>query len=637
MGVQVFGPVQLTEFPAITLDDVLREDASFSLFRRTDSLLSNPTSQGVSLREIGPSGASRSLVSLDGVPLNDPFGGWVLWNAAPRLSLRSAEIIQGGGSGVWGDQALAGAIDLTDDPFAGSLPAAALQIEGGAFDTHTAEAMAAGQAGPLAVGVDARTFSTDGMYDLLPADRGAVDRPLASHHDMARVTARDQVSPAVQAEVTASLFEEYRNNGTLLTHNATRIGTVTATVDGTPSPGFAWSAVAYAEQEAFSAFFSSVSASRATETPSDDQFAVPAAASGAALTGEWSGPGGVNTSIGADVRQVAGETREDYSYTAGAFSRLRFAGGIEDFAGLFVHQDRPLFAGWRLNADLRADRWQVRDGHDWEHTLTGSAADTFTRYPGQSGGELSPNVGVVGLLAPGLRWRSAVYRGFRVPTLNELYRPYRVGNVSTLANPDLAPESLVGGETGLEFQRGAFHATVTGFADALDDAVGTVTVSSTPALMTVQRANLTSVRVLGPEGSLAWDLGPSFTLRAGYLYNDSRILQADAQPSLAGLRLQEVPRNTVTAEGLWHGPDGLQAEIRGRWTSMEFDDPDNTLRLPGAAVADAEVSRAFAPWIEVYAALENALNASVMTSLTTAGLATYDAPRMLRAGVRCHW
>lgn len=635
VGMQVFTPMELAEFPAVTLDDVLREDASFSLFRRTDSLLSNPTSQGVSLREIGPSGASRSLVTLDGVPLNDPFGGWVLWDSAPRLSLRSAEIVQGGGSGLWGNQALAGAIDLTDDPFAAAQPA--LQAEAGAFDTKSAEVLAAAQSGSAAIGVDARAFSTDGVYDLLPQDRGAVDRPLSSHHVMGRVTARDTVAPNVQAEVAASLFDEDRNNGTALTRNGTRIGTVSATVDGTAGPGFAWSALAYAEQESFDAFFTSVAASRSSETPSDDQFAVPATAVGAALTAEWAGAGGVNTSVGADARQVDGETREDYSYSAGAFSRQRYAGGTEDFAGIFLHQDRPIADGWRLDADLRVDDWQLRDGHDWEYILTGSGGPTLTRYPRQSGAQVSPNLGIVADLAPKLRWRAAAYRGFRVPTLNEYYRPYRVGNVSTLANPDLKPESMLGGETGLEYHQGGLHASLTGFADALDDAVGSVTISSTPALMTVQRANLNAVRILGAEGSLAWDIDPSFTLRAGYLYNDSRILQADAQPSLAGLRLQEVPRTTVTAEGIWHGPGRLQAEARVRWTTMEFDDPANILRLPDAAVADAEVSRPLARWIEVYAVLENALNAAVMTSLTTTGLATYDAPRMVRLGVRCHW
>ena len=111
-----FDYASLSNAPELTIDDVLRDDAAFSLFRRTSSLISNPTSQGVSLRGIGPSGASRSLVLLDGVPLNDPFGGWVQWSQVPSLILRRVDIDHGGGSGAWGNQALAGTIQLATRP-----------------------------------------------------------------------------------------------------------------------------------------------------------------------------------------------------------------------------------------------------------------------------------------------------------------------------------------------------------------------------------------------------------------------------------------------------------------------------------------------------------------------------------------
>jgi outer membrane cobalamin receptor len=72
---------------ALTLDDALRQVPGFSLFRRSGSLASHPTTHGVSLRGLGGSGASRALVLLDGVPLNDPFGGWVSWGLAPLLGI----------------------------------------------------------------------------------------------------------------------------------------------------------------------------------------------------------------------------------------------------------------------------------------------------------------------------------------------------------------------------------------------------------------------------------------------------------------------------------------------------------------------------------------------------------------------
>src|SRR5262245_57994094 len=69
----VFSVPDLEAAAAPTLDDSLRLMPGFTLFRRTGSRMANPTTQGVSLRGLGPSGASRALVLADGLPLNDPF------------------------------------------------------------------------------------------------------------------------------------------------------------------------------------------------------------------------------------------------------------------------------------------------------------------------------------------------------------------------------------------------------------------------------------------------------------------------------------------------------------------------------------------------------------------------------------
>ncbi|MCA1732903.1 MAG: Plug domain-containing protein, partial [Acidobacteria bacterium] len=70
----------LQDSAPMALDEKLRRVPGFTLFRRSGSRFAHPTAQGVSLRGVGASGASRALVIDDGVPLNDPFGGWVYWN-----------------------------------------------------------------------------------------------------------------------------------------------------------------------------------------------------------------------------------------------------------------------------------------------------------------------------------------------------------------------------------------------------------------------------------------------------------------------------------------------------------------------------------------------------------------------------
>src|SRR5258706_2863202 len=96
------------------LDEALKRAPGVSLFRRTGSAAANPTTQGLSLRSIAPSGAGRALVTLDGAPVNDPFGGWVIWTALPPEGLEGATIVRGAGAGPYGAGALTGVIALQE-------------------------------------------------------------------------------------------------------------------------------------------------------------------------------------------------------------------------------------------------------------------------------------------------------------------------------------------------------------------------------------------------------------------------------------------------------------------------------------------------------------------------------------------
>ena len=81
------------------LDDVLRNVAGFQQFRRSDSRSSNPTAQGVTLRSIGGNATSRALVLLDGVPVADPFFGYIPFTALQPNTLERIRVTRGGGAG----------------------------------------------------------------------------------------------------------------------------------------------------------------------------------------------------------------------------------------------------------------------------------------------------------------------------------------------------------------------------------------------------------------------------------------------------------------------------------------------------------------------------------------------------------
>src|SRR5690606_8969748 len=135
------------------LDEALRAVPAVSLFRRTTSLSANPTTQGISLRAIAPSGAGRTLVTLDGVPLNDPSGGWVLWSPVPTESLSGLDIVRGAGAGPCGAGALTGVIQLRE------------RDRGAVLDASVGERGGARLAGSGGAGLGPVRLVASGLYE----------------------------------------------------------------------------------------------------------------------------------------------------------------------------------------------------------------------------------------------------------------------------------------------------------------------------------------------------------------------------------------------------------------------------------------------------------------------------------------
>lgn len=617
----------------LALDRALRADPAFSLFRRGDSLAAHPTAQGVSLRGIGPSGASRSLVLLDGVPLNDPFGGWVIWNQMPSLGLDSAEIARGGGSAAWGSSALGGTIALRSAPVARA--GGAFALEGGSRDMWLAELTAGASARQLALRVDARAFTTDGYHPLGAAERGAIDLPLSSDHRALQLRAHQQLGE-IEATLTLRRYEEDRVNGTVGQTNATTLNFASLALRGRSRAERDWQLVLYAQDQTFRSAFTAASLDRATETPANHQFDVPATAAGAAFTIEWRADG-ARTTAGADVRHVRGETREDFLFADGAFTRRRLAGGEQTLSGAFVAHDRALAQDWRGTAALRVDRWTLTDGSRRETNLLTGAATRTDVFPRRADTTGSANVGLVWTPRDAWRGRAAAYRAFRVPTLNELYRPFRIGNVATEANAALRSETLYGAEIGADYRSGALEFFVTAFVNRLEDAVGNVTLASTPTLVSRERRNLDRIAVRGGELRARWTPVEQFALDLAWLTSVSEITRAAAQPALVGKSLAQAPRHIATAAVRWDLARAWSLHAAARWTDRQFEDDENTLTLGAVATLDLRLTCQIDARNMLSLALDNAGDTAVPVARGANGLTSHAAPRTWRLGWRVDW
>ncbi|MEO6993124.1 MAG: TonB-dependent receptor [Lacunisphaera sp.] len=636
----------LHEAASSTLDGALKSVPAFSLFRRSDSLTANPTAQGVSLRGLGPSGASRSLVLLDGVPLNDPFGGWVVWSKIPRESLAGVEIVRGGGATAWGNAALGGVIQiLTENPANAPNRIAA---SGGDFSTHSAELSLTQPVGRGTLQLAADDFGTSGFPLVAAENRGPIDLAAWSRHEWFSARWLTPIGAQADLTVTARTFDEQRGNGTPYQGNRSRENFGSATLNARPDKNFTWNATIYAQDETFSSTFSSVNATRTAETPASDQYAVPATAYGAEWSGVWLNGDQSRTSAGVDFRDVSGETREHYTYTNGNFTRQRIAGGTQDFTGVFALHEQQLSANWRASVGARLDFWQDRDGHRHETDRATGAVLRDDHYASLDGVPFSPSAGLIWQPSAAWRMRLSGQKSFRRPTLNELYRPFRVGNIITEANPNLRTEHATSVDLGLDYTREKFTFTADLFWNDLRDAVGSVTLAQGPGTFPIvgfvpagglgrQRQNIDNIHVRGIELGARWEVSSALRLDVAYLLNDSDVIAAANAPVLIGKRLAQVPRNTLSAGMLWRAPAAIKVSARLRWVSAQFEDDENTLPLAAATTVDLELAHAIGQRGEVFISVENLFSVRVETGRVTNGIVSIGPPRLARGGVRWAW
>jgi outer membrane receptor protein involved in Fe transport len=619
----------LQHFPAAAVDEALKQVPSFSLFRRTSSLVSHPTTQGVSLRGVGASGASRTLVLVDGVPHNDAFGNWVYWDNIPQLQIESIEVAPGGLSHLYGSSAMAGVISISTrrpEP-----RTAALQAFGGNRGTGNVEAFGSHAKGPVAASVGGSYFRTDG-YELVREDqRGPVDVEANSRHRTGNWRLEYSPSPKLTLYQNGRIFAEDRENGTPLQTNSTRETMLGGGLRANTGGGSVWQANVFAHLDDFKSTFSAVPPDRASETLSLAQTVDYKDVGGNAQWTRQLGPSH-QLSAGGDLRWVEADNREDVYIPSGTNVRDRLIPAQQLCTGAYL-QD-VIAAGRRAVVTLgfRVDHWRNYDASQTE-IVTSTNATTLTPFADTSKTRLTPRAGLLWHVSDRFALRGSAYGGFRAPSLNELYRPFRVGSVLTQANPELGPEHLLGGELGLNHTLNSrFSWRTTAFWDRVEDPIANVTVSVTPALITRQRQNLGRARVRGVSVEADYQPAHELRLQASYLLSDARVVQFPASPAIEGNLLPQVPRHRASLRLDYLHPEVLNLSLRGRFESLRFDDDQNRLRLGSLFVADLTLDRPLGGSWGAFLSVENLFDRRYPIQATPVEL--LGTPLTVAGGVR---
>jgi outer membrane receptor protein involved in Fe transport len=597
-SVTVLDAGALASAPAATLDDQLRSVPGFSLFRRSSSRVANPTTQGVTLRGMAASGASRAAVLADGAPLTDPFGGWVHWMRIPSAAIDRVEVARGGASDMFGADAIGGAIRV-DLARAG----VRLLAEGGQQGTARLSLFAG--AGALRGG--AERFTTDGFVTVAPEDRGPIDVPASSHHTSVFGGARLPAQNASHVDLRGGYVTERRGNGTPFQTNSTTVRHGAATMAREFGAGILSVRLSGASQD-YDQAFSAVAPDRASERPTTAQ-RVDTGSAGLAV--DWLQPWrSATVLVAASGREVRGEIVERSFLAVPTEPSVTEA--TERSGAVAAQLSHPLRSRLTLSAGARGEGWRtVRAG-----------ASARTRV------SVSPRASLAYQATGAVTLRAALQSGYRFPTLNELFRDFRVGAVVTTANPDLRPEHSLGLEGAALLRRGGFTARAAAFWARVDDAIVNVTLTSPPPAILRQRRNAARIAARGLEMEADLRATRAVTVTAALAWIDSTFGES---PELDGRRVPQVPRLQASAgvRGAWRAVT-LAAEWRHN--GEQFEDDRNRFVLDPATMVDARAGVRVARGLEFFVAVENVFDEEQDVGRTP--LRTIGMPRSARVGLR---
>lgn len=600
------------------IEDALSSVAGFQQFRRSDSRSANPSAQGVTLRALGGNATSRSLVLLDGVPMADPFFGYVPLSAIAPERLASARVTRGGGSGAFGSGAVAGTIEL-DSAGPGQLGL----FSGEALIDDRGETALSGSVVPrLGEGfavLSARWDRGQGFWTTPEGQRVPASARAAYDGWSVSLRAVAPLASDIELQARGLLFGDAR---TLRFKGADSTSSgQDASLRLVGRGDWQFDVLAYLQARNFSNVVISATSFRKTL----DQRATPSTGWGGKA--ELRPPVGEThvQRIGFDWRVSEGTMFEDaYSGVTGLVTARRQAGGRNSDLGFYAEHDWTLGA-LTLTGGVRADRWSIAGGTFRE--VNGAGVTTINnQFADRAGWAGSGRGGAVVRAGDDLMLRGSVYSGLRQPTLNELYRPFTVFPVTTRANAGLVNERLFGFEAGFDWLPvDAIHFSLTAFDNKVSNAVANVTIGTNLR----ERRNVEAVHARGIEAGVEARLG-QVSLDGSLAWTDAKV---EASGALDGKRPAQTPRITASATLAWAPRPGWRLALTGKHTGAQYEDDLQTDLLPAATTLDAFVLIPLGQRFSLVLRAENLTDEAVVTR-NQSGSIDLGAPRTLWAGLR---
>lgn len=584
VDVTVMGRTEIEASAAHTMDDVLRQVPAFQLRRDQSSEVASTIETSIAFRGLGGTSTSRALVLLDGIPVNDPFQGYVRWGQIPVELVERVEVVRGG-SVVWGNLGIGGMVNLLTADRGRSSDRVAL--EAGERSRYSVTAGIARRLEDATVGVRGFYRESGGYSRFRAEDRGAVD--VAVESEAWTLGASVALTPTDRAvfRVRATAFGETKENVSTL-GDRDRANSLSIGLGGqtATSADTYWSFHLFADRLDAASAQARPDRARVTTTPNRDQYDIPADSVGADLQRSIR-LGRHELAIGGDARWTEGRVDEYSIWDGSRFTVDRHSGGRQTLAGLYVQDLVQVAERWTLYGALRWDRWESSDGFQDAFDRVTAELLERDRFASRSGSVVSPSIGLTTRVGDRSLVRLALYGGFRAPTLNELYKPILGPSGRIASDPGAEPETLRGVEGSWTWQpSGDSSVGLTLFRVEVEDLITNITVGFAgdepelippcgivaPGLRCRQRANVGEMRSEGLELSAGYRSSLGYRVRLTGLVQEAVIVSSPEAAQLVGKRVQQAPDWVLgLAVG---GPVGSRGsfDVSYRWVSERYDD-----------------------------------------------------------------
>jgi len=548
---------------ALSANEILKNVAGLNI-RNSMGLMSVDTSNKVYMRGFGGSDA-RSLVLIDGVPMNDPYTGAVDWNQIPMSSIKRIEVVKGSGSSLYGSNAMGGVINIiTKKPKEQKTD---ITLSYGSMNTKIGSISTTGKVGKFGYFFSGQMAKSDGYITDVATNQKENSIKRGVERENANIKFTYDIDDT--SDITAS-YIYYHNQD---------VGALDV-----PSGYNPYEKTMHTLQATYAKFFDNLSDMKITiySKPGENsydslkynatyqtelQYKDEGKNDDYGVTAQYTIPIGDHIiTAGVDMKNSYAEKKDIYATSGTIFKK-----GSQDYYGIFAQDEWFINKQFILNIGGRVDYYKNHSGemHDEVNSID-------TNYQEKTFNAFSPKIGAVYHATKSTSLRASIGKAFRAPTVSDLYSNWVYYSNVYAGNPNLDPETVISYEIGVDQKIGDGNIHITAYRSDAEDFIYSIDPLDPLSTNYKEKTNVGEVEIQGVEFEVDYTFTDALKVMANYTYNESKIKKFEANSALEGKYLTYIPKNKASVSIEYMNPKIINIIASGRYVGKRYSDDANT-------------------------------------------------------------